>query len=162
MTQAAEHVTTDGGGERRRWYVHLALLGALAGALGTLFYLSHSITIHVIFGLLFMTLLLCHLFQRRRTVKSLARRLVTVRRGPKATGRLALSDTVLELLVANVLVSGTVDALQHHVTQLPFVSSLGLPPGLARWHTLSSVVLVGYVIVHVLRRRRRFRRSRIR
>ncbi|MGH3733430.1 MAG: hypothetical protein ACRDVC_08670 [Acidimicrobiales bacterium] len=49
-------------GERRRWYVHLALLAALAGSLVTLIYLSHSITIHVIFGLAFIVFVAFHLY----------------------------------------------------------------------------------------------------
>jgi hypothetical protein len=149
-------------GERRRWYVHLALLGTLAGSLVTLIYLSHSITIHVIFGVAFMVFVLIHLYQRRRTVASLATQFIRTSHRSKGPSRLAVSDTILELLVANVLVSGIVDAVSHHATQLNFLGSLSFPPGLIQWHKLASLVLVVYVIVHVSRRWRRLRRSHIR
>jgi uncharacterized protein YebE (UPF0316 family) len=146
-------------GERRRWYVHIALLLTLAGSLVTLIYLSHSITIHVIFGVAFMVFVLFHLYQRRRTVASLVKQVTGRSTGPS---RLAVSDTILELLVANVLISGIVDIVNHQATQLNFLGSLGFPPGLIQWHKLASFILVGYVIVHVSRRRKRIRRSHIR
>jgi hypothetical protein len=149
------------GGERRRWYVHLALMLTLAGSLLSLIYLSHSITIHVIFGVLFMVTLLFHFFQRRRTITSLLKRLVGVQTRTRATTRLAVSDVVLELLVLNVLVSGVVDGVQHHATQIPFATEIGLPPGLSQWHKLAAIVLVVYATVHIIRRRKRLRRSHI-
>ena len=72
-----------------------------------------------------------------------------------------MSDTVLELLVINVLVSGIVDGLNHQATQLTFLASIGFPPGLVQWHKLASLVAIVYVIVHVIRRRARLRHSRI-
>jgi hypothetical protein len=63
-----EKLKVVSGSERRRWYVHVALLTSLAGSLLSLIYLSHSITIHVIFGVAFMIMMLFHLFQRRRTI----------------------------------------------------------------------------------------------
>lgn len=149
-------------GEHRRWYVHLALLVTLAGSLVTLIYLSHSITIHVIFGVAFMVFVLFHLYQRRRTVASLARQIVGTTRRSKGPSGLAISDTILELLVVNVLASGVVDALNHQATQLNFLGSIGFPAGLIQWHKLASIVLVIYVIVHVSRRWRRLRRSHVR
>jgi hypothetical protein len=148
--------------ERRRWYVHLALLVTLAGSLVTLIYLSHSITIHVIFGVAFMVFVLFHLYQRRRTIASFAKQLGGFSGRMKGPSRLALSDTILELVVANVLVSGVVDIVNHQATQLNFLGSLGFPPGLIQWHKLASFILVVYVIVHVSRRWRRLRRSHIR
>jgi hypothetical protein len=149
-------------GERRRWYVHLALLVTLAGSLVTLIYLSHSITIHVIFGVAFMVFVLLHLFHRRRTVASFAKQFAGLTHRSKGPSRLAVSDTILELLVANVLVSGVVDIVNNQATQLNFLGSLGFPPGLIQWHKLASFILVVYVIVHVCRRWRRLRRSHIR
>jgi hypothetical protein len=149
-------------GEHRRWYVHLALLVTLAGSLLTLIYLSHSITVHVIFGVAFMVFVLFHLFQRRRTVASLARQLTGASRRSKGPSRLAISDTILELLVLNVLVSGVVDIVNHQATQLNFLGSIGFPPGLIQWHKLASFVLVIYLIVHISRRWRRLRRSHVR
>lgn len=148
-------------GERRRWYVHLALLTSLAGALLSLIYLSRSITVHVIFGVLFMVFLLCHLYQRRKTLRSLTRQLFTARRRSKTRRRLAVSDAILELLVVNVLVSGIVDVVHHQSTQLNFLTNIGFPPGLIQWHKLASFVLVVYVIFHVTRRWRRLRRSHV-
>ena len=82
------------GAERRRWYVHLALLTSLAGSLVSLIYLSHSITIHVIFGVLFMVMLIFHLYQRRRTVKALLKRLAGVEVRSKPSVRLALGHNL--------------------------------------------------------------------
>jgi hypothetical protein len=149
-------------GEHRRWYVHLALLVTLVGSLLTLIYLSRSITIHVIFGVAFMVFVLFHLFQRRRTVATLARQLTGASRRSKGPSRLALSDTILELLVLNVLVSGVVDIVNHQATQLNFLGSIGFPPGLIQWHKLASFVLVIYLVVHISRRWRRLRHSRVR
>jgi hypothetical protein len=148
-------------GERRRWYVHLALIVSLAGSLLSLIYLSHSITMHVIFGVWFMGMLLFHFYQRRRTITSLLKRLIGLQSRTKATTRLIISDIVLELLVLDVLVSGSIDGLNHHATQFPFASALGLPPGLSQWHKLAALVLVVYATFHIIRRRRRLRRSRI-
>lgn len=148
-------------GERRRWFVHLALLLSLAGSLLSLIYLSHSITIHVIFGVLFMVMMLVHLFQRRRTIKALLKRLVGTQARTKTSTRLAIADIILELLVLNVLVSGIIDGLTHHATQFPLANLLHLPPGLDQWHKLSAIVLVIYATVHIIRRRKRLRRSHI-
>jgi hypothetical protein len=147
--------------ERRRWYVHLALIVSLAGSLLSLIYLSHSITVHVIFGVWFMAMLLFHFYQRRRTIKSLLKRLMGVQTRSRATTRLIVSDIVLELLVLDVLVSGIVDGLNHHATEFPFATAIGLPPGLSQWHKLAALVLVVYAAVHVVRRRKRLRRSHI-
>ncbi|HUZ42432.1 MAG TPA: hypothetical protein VMU68_13700 [Acidimicrobiales bacterium] len=147
------------GGERRRWYIHLALLVTLAGSLLSLIYLSHSITIHVLIGVAFMVMMLFHLYQRRRTVTSLLKRLVGGR--SHATVRMAVSDLILELLVLDVLVSGIIDGMQHHATQFPLAATLHLPPGMSQWHKLAAVVLVVYLIVHIIRRRKRLRRSHI-
>jgi hypothetical protein len=148
-------------GERRRWSVHLALLVTLAGSLLTLVFLGRSITLHVVVGVAFMVLVVAHLAQRRRTVSALARQWATGKGHSRGPRRLALSDTILELLVVNVLVSGIVDALRHQSTVLPFAPTLGLPPGLDQWHKVAGIVLVIYAIVHVTRRRRRLRRSHI-
>jgi len=147
--------------ERRRWYVHLALLVSLAGSLLSLIYLSRSITLHVIFGVWFMTMLLFHFYQRRRTITSLFKRLTGVRTRTRVATRLVISDIILELLVVDVLVSGIVDGLNHQATQFPLASALGLPPGLSQWHKLAALVLVIYATVHFIRRRKRLRRSHI-
>lgn len=139
----------------------MALLVSLAGSLLSLIYLSHSITIHVIFGVWFMAMLLFHFYQRRRTINSLLKRLIGVQTRTRTATRLVASDIILELLVVDVLVSGIVDGLNHQATQFPFASVLGLPPGLSQWHKLAAIVLVVYATVHVIRRRKRLRRSHI-
>ncbi len=131
----------------------------LAGSLLSLIYLSKSITIHVVFGVAFMVMMLFHLYQRRRTVKSLLKRLVGASSHVKVS--LVVSNVILELLVLDVLISGIVDGMQHHATQFPFAATLGLPPGLSQWHKLAAVVLTIYLIVHIIRRRKRLRRSHI-
>jgi hypothetical protein len=45
--------------------------------------------------------------------------------------------------------------------QFPFAATIGLPPGLSKWHKLAAVVLVVYLIVHIIRRWKRLRRSHI-
>jgi hypothetical protein len=115
----------------------------------------------VICGVLFMIMMLFHLYQRRRTVTTLLKRLMGFQSRTKTLTRLAISDIILELLVLDVLVSGVVDGLQHHATQFPFSAALGLPPGLSQWHKLAAIVLVVYATVHIIRRRRRLRRSHI-
>jgi hypothetical protein len=127
----------------------------------SLIYLSRSITIHVIFGVLFMVMMLFHLFQRRRTITTLLKRLFGRQPRSGALARLAISDVILELLVLDVLISGVVDGLQHHATQFPLAAALGLPPGLSQWHKLAAIVLVVYATVHITRRRKRLRRSHI-
>jgi hypothetical protein len=139
----------------------VALIITLAGSLLSLITLSHSITIHVIFGVLFMAFLLFHFFQRRRTIASLLKRLLGTQTRSRAATRLAVSDIILELLVLNVLLSGIVDGINHHATALPFATEIGLPPGLSQWHKLAAVVLVVYATVHIIRRRKRLRRSHV-
>jgi hypothetical protein len=147
--------------ERRRWYVHVSLLLALAGSMLSLIYLSHSITIHVIFGVLFVAMMVLHLYQRRRTIRMLLKRLFGVQARSVSSSRLAISDIILELLVLNVLVSGIVDGVSHHATQFPLANLLHLPPGLDQWHKLAGIVLFIYATVHIIRRRKRLRRSHI-
>lgn len=158
--QVATRATT--GSERRRWYVHLTLLVTLAGSLVSLVWLSHSITAHVIIGVVFMAVLLAHFYQRRRTIGALARQLVGARARTARSTRLGVSDVILELLVLDVLVSGLVDVVHHQATQLSFLASAGFPPGLVQWHKLAALLLVVYASVHVVRRRRRLRHSHIR
>jgi hypothetical protein len=148
--------------EQRRWYVHLGLLLSLAASLLTLITLSHSITAHVIVGVAFMVLLLIHLYQRRRTIASLFKRFAGSSVHAPSSKRLALSDLILALLVANVLLSGIVDGVSHQATQIPILANMGFPAGLVQWHRLAALVLVVYIVVHVVRRRKRLRRSRIR
>jgi hypothetical protein len=70
--------------------------------------------------------------------------------------RLAVSDFVLLIIAANMLVSGVVDWSRGAPTQLP------LPAPFYRWHLDSGIALVIYLVVHFWRRRKRLWRSTIR
>ena len=71
--------------------------------------------------------------------------------------RLLASDAILAFVTVNVVVSGILDWNRGAPLLLP-----GLPPPFGRWHLLSSVVLVVYLVIHVSRRWKRLRRSTIR
>jgi hypothetical protein len=134
---------------RRRFVVHLGLLGTAAAAVVTLQFLHVRVAYHADVGLAFVGLVLVHLFQRRHTLARMAK-------GIGRTLRLALSDLLLLIITVNVLVSGLVDWSRGAPTQLP------LPKPFYRWHLDSGLVLVIYLVVHVWRRRKRLRRSTIR
>ncbi len=149
---------------RNRWVVHLALmLSFLAAILSAIFlskkYLGHSgVTDHAIIGLLFLVFVLVHLTQRRQTVRRLLSRLMahSGSKGPRS--RLAISDSILWILTLNAMVSGAADFLVGHEIYL----SVPGPFIFHKWHELSVLVLLGYVIVHVVRRRQRLRTSHVR
>jgi heme exporter protein D len=148
---------------RNRWLVHLALILSFLGAtLSPIFlskkYLGHSgTTDHAIIGLLVLALVVVHLLQRRHTVGRMVSRLV----GHRSSGhqlRQSLSDLVLWILILNAMVSGFADFLEGHTILLPIPG----PFIFQKWHLMSVLVLLIYVIVHVVRRRKRLRFSRVR
>jgi hypothetical protein len=65
---------------------------------------------------------------------------------------------ILWLLALDTTISGFVDFVQGHAVYLPIPG----PPFIQRWHELSGLILIVYVIVHVIRRRARLRTSHIR
>ena len=142
--------------KRSRWVVHLGLLFTAAATLGTLQLLHVRVAYHADVGLAFVGLVVVHLVQRRRTLTRMAPKLVRVRTFVERQTRLAVSDLLLLIITANVLVSGVVDWGRGAPTQLP------LPGPLARWHLDSGILLVLYLAVHVWRRRKRLWRSTIR
>lgn len=142
---------------RSRWMVHLGLLATAAGAIVTLQYLHVRIAIHTDVGLAFVGLVLIHLLQRRHTIARWATQLVGRRPRTHGVMRRVSSDTILAVLTVNVLISGIVDWGRGQPTHLPL-----LPGPLARWHLVSGLALVVYLVVHVARRRNRLRRSVIR
>jgi hypothetical protein len=71
--------------------------------------------------------------------------------------RLLASDAILAFVTVNVVISGILDWNRGAPQLLPV-----LPRPFDRWHLLSSVVLVVYLVIHVSRRWRRLRRSTIR
>ena len=158
MTSAATEPSDNGHRTRRVWgrgFVHLGLLLTAAGALGTLTILYIRNAIHADIGLVFVGLVVVHLLQRRRTVARMMSQLTRVRSFAERRLRLAGSDLLLAFITLNVLVSGVLDWGRGEPIQLP------LPRPFDRWHLLSGVALVIYLIVHVWHRRKRLRRSTI-
>jgi len=149
---------------RNRWLVHLALiLGFLVATISAVFlsrkYLGHSgTTDHSIIGLLVLAFVIVHLIQRRQTVKRLLTRLFGRRSSVGRQSRLVVSDVTLWILTLNAMVSGLVDFLVGHTIYLAIPG----PYVLQKWHAMSILVLLVYVIVHVVRRRKRLRASHIR
>jgi hypothetical protein len=158
MTDAATEPSPNGQGTRRVWgrgLVHLGLLLTTAGALATLTILYIRNAIHSDIGLVFVGLVVVHLVQRRRTVSRMMSQLARVRSFAERRIRLAGSDLFLAFITLNVLVSGVLDWNRGQPIQLP------LPRPFDRWHFLSGVVLVLYLIFHVWHRRKRLRKSTI-
>jgi hypothetical protein len=141
---------------RSRLLVHVGLLALLAAALGTLQLLHVRNAIHADVGLVFAGLVVVHLAQRRHRTARMLAQLMRLRPRVERELRLLASDAILTFVTINVVVSGIVDWGRGSPSLLP------LPQPLDRWHLTSSVVLVLYLIVHVLRRRKRLRRSTIR
>ncbi|HUY07486.1 MAG TPA: hypothetical protein VMU99_09535 [Acidimicrobiales bacterium] len=159
MTSAPVEFSANGQTARRvraRGLVHLGLLLTAAGALATLTILYIRNAIHAGIGFAFVGLVVMHLLQRRRTVARMMTQLARVRSSAERKLRLAGSDLLLAFITLNVLVSGVLDWNRGRPVQIP------LPRPFGRWHALSSVALVLYLIFHVWHRRKRLRRSTIR
>jgi hypothetical protein len=140
----------------RRWWVHLGLM--VSFAVSVLVVLARAGTgLHIFAALCFVGLLGAHLAQRRRALRALAGDLGRPATWRTARGRLALADGVLVFLAANVVASGVAD----WVSVRPVMVAM---PGMAplNWHTTTSLLLIVYLAIHVVRRRARLRRSRIR
>ncbi|MGA2295009.1 MAG: hypothetical protein ABSG24_07255 [Acidimicrobiales bacterium] len=164
MTQQVGAVSKGDHSARNRWFVHLALIVGFLAAVGSAIFLSkkylgHSgTTDHSIIGLVVLALVAVHLIQRRHTVGRLLSRLVG-RGGKTGTrSRQAVSDLILWLLFLNATISGVADFIVGHTI---FLSIPG-PNILQKWHAMSVLILLVYVIVHVIKRRSRLRSSRIR
>ena len=148
---------------RNRWLVHLALIGGFVAAVVSAVFLSRTylgrsgVTDHAIIGLIVLALVLVHLIQRRHTVRRLISRLIGRRGSTPTRARQAESDLILCLLVLNATISGVVDFVAGHTVYLPIPG----PSVLQKWHAMSVMALLAYVIVHVVRRRARLRNSRI-
>ena len=149
---------------RNRWLIHLALIiGFLGAALSPIFlskkYLGHcGTTDHAIIGVLVLALVMVHLLQRRHTVRRMVSRLVGHRSSTGQQSRQSLSALVLWILTLNAMVSGFVDFVDGHTIMLPIPG----PFVLQKWHLMSVVVLLIYVFIHVVRRRKLLRLSQIR
>src|SRR5665213_1357232 len=159
MTSTAAEPAAGGHAAWRVWargLVHLGLLLTAAGALATLTILYIRNAIHADIGLVFVGLVVVHLIQRRRTVGRMMTQLARARSFAARGLRLAGSDLLLAFITLNVLVSGVLDWSRGQPTQLP------LPRPFGRWHLLSGVVLVIYLIAHIWHRRNHLRKSTIR
>jgi hypothetical protein len=141
-----------------RWAVHIGLLVTAVASLGTLQLLHVRVAYHSVVGLVFVGLVLVHLVQRRHTIARMTTQLVRARTFVERKFRLTVSDLVLFFITMNVLVSGIVDWQRGTPTHLPF----HLTGPLGRWHADTTVALVIYLTVHVVRRRKRLRQSKIR
>ncbi len=128
-----------------RWLVHIGLIGSAIVSL----VLEPILVLHVIFGVLFVFLVACHLAQRRRISKRLAVRLLKVRGLLLPGSRLALADGFLFIVTSAMLISGFWDLWAPHHTKI-------------RWHAITGVVMTVFLIVHTVRRRARLRISNIR
>ena len=141
---------------RSRWLVHLGLLVFAAAALGTLQLLHIRNAVHADVGLVFAGLVVVHLAQRRHRIARMLAQLRRSRPRVERELRLLASDAILAFITLNVVVSGILDWGRGTPVSLPFPAPFG------RWHLVSSVVLVVYLVVHVSRRWKRIRRSTIR
>jgi hypothetical protein len=128
-----------------RGLVHLLLIATSIVSLAV----EPVLTLHVILGLAFVVFVGVHLAQRRRTSVNLLHRLGRLGSIHQRPGRLAVSDAVLLLLTAAMLISGLWDWIGGHPTRI-------------RWHAITGVALAVYLALHTIRRRSRLRRSRIR
>ena len=159
MTSTETDLAVTRRSARRAWtrgLVHLGLLLTAAGALGTLTVLYIHNAIHSDIGLVFVGLVVAHLLQRRHTVARMLSQFTRARSFAERRLRLAGSDLLLAFITLNVLVSGVLDWNRGEPTELPL-----LPRPFDRWHFLSGVALVLYLVFHVWHRRRRLRRSTI-
>jgi heme exporter protein D len=147
----------------RRWLVHLGLIVSFGLALVASIGRSGltGLTLHVGAGLCFAGLVVVHLAQRRRTLRGLAPDLARPTSWRRQRGRVALSAGILVFLAGNVVVSGLVDWITGRSAMLS-LRAIGIPLPALNWHTTTSLVLVIYLIVHVVRRRARLRHSQIR
>lgn len=158
MTSAEVGLTASGHSRRRVWgrgLVHLGLLLTAAGALATLTILYIRNAIHADIGLVFVGMVTVHLVQRRRTIAQMVAQFTRVRSYAARRFRLAGSDLLLAFITLNVLVSGVLDWSRGEPIQIP------LPRPFDRWHLLSGVALVLYLVCHVWHRRKRLRKSTI-
>ncbi len=128
-----------------RWLVHVTLIGSAITSL----VLEPVLTLHVIFGIVFVLFVGFHLAQRRRISHRLAVRLLKVQKLLGSAGRLALADGFLFIITVAMLISGFWDLWAPHHTKI-------------RWHAITGVVLTIYLVVHTARRWRRLRFSQIR
>lgn len=145
--------------QRRRWVVHLWLIiSFLAALLTCAHFLAHvSIGWHSLIGLAFAGLIVVHFVQRRHRVRSLLSQLRLPSSWRRPIGRLSWSDLILSFLFASLIVSGIAD---YFIGGAGIFLNLGVVRPI-RWHGLSALLLLVYLLVHVIRRASRLRTSRV-
>lgn len=145
--------------QRRRWYVHLGLIVVFLAALATVGHVlfGFPIGVHSVLGLVFAALIVAHFAQRRHRVRGLLDQLRRPARWRRAQVRLAWSDLVLSFLFLNLIASGVVDYLAH---ANGVWLHLGVIPAI-RWHALSAILVLLYLLAHVARRAARLRTSKV-
>ncbi len=141
---------------RARWLVHLGLMLTLIVSLVPLLMFSASlrVTLHWVSACLFAAFIVAHLGQRRLTLARLAAAAARMGRRLRPARRLALSAVVFSVLLVNVIVSGVLDVASGGAVMVPFLH--------LNWHAAASLLFLGYLVTHVIRRRQRLRKSAIR
>jgi hypothetical protein len=142
--------------QQQRWTVHLWLIVTFLASLVRLL-MKLSIGVHVIIGLIFLSLVVLHLLQRRKRIRGLLVHFKSVSTWTRRGGRLAWSDLILTFIFSNLIVSGIADYFVGGGGI--FISTGVIRP--IRWHALSAILLLAYLLVHVIRRARRLRNSKV-
>ncbi len=143
--------------QRERWLVHVWLLVTFVGSLAVI-YFHLTIALHTLIAVGFVGLVVVHLRQRRQAISVLLSR---VRRWSRASTRRrtrAAGDAILTFLLLNVLVSGVIELTKGGMA-VRISIGFGQP---VKWHTLSALLLLVALGVHLIRRASRFRTSTIR
>jgi len=143
--------------QRERWLVHVWLLVTFVASLAVI-YFQLTIALHTLIAVAFLGLVVVHLRQRRQAIATLFSHVrrwsrVSARRRTKAVG-----DALLTFLLLNVVVSGVVDLTKGGMAVRVSIG-FGQP---VKWHTLSALLLLVALGVHLIRRASRFRTSTIR
>ena len=151
--------TTSRSAQNQRFAVHLTLIASYILGLCTIgsFMIRVTIGVHALIGLAFAALVLVHFSQRRRRVSGLLAQLAKPARWFRKAGRLAWTDVILTFLFVNLIASGVVDYFAH---ANGVWLHLGIIPAI-RWHALSAILLLIFLQVHVVRRAKRLRSSRV-
>lgn len=154
VSTSVDHQSTAA--QRNRWLVHLSLIVTFLASLAIVAF-RFGIGSHEIVGLVFAALILIHLAQRRNRIRSLVAGLASVATWRRRAGRLAWSDLILTFIFVNLIVSGIAD---YYKGAPGIFINIGLIRPI-RWHAISAIALFVYLVVHIVRRAKRLRRSRV-
>jgi hypothetical protein len=147
--RSAPDVTRNHQRSRRRstyrWWVHLGMIVTFTVSL----VFEPDLIIHIAAGTLFFGLVLVHLVQRRQVSMRLISQLGRMRSLVRRSGRLAIENILLAGVALAVLISGVWYWSAGDATSFQL-------------HAITGVLLLGALVIHTLRRRRRLRGSRVR